>query len=109
MRDTAEILTAIGLDVRDLTPQERLRGFSGVVAARVRPEGLAGNRVRPGDLIFGVNESRISNSTEFYLHLSASAATQATTVHLFRNGQHITANVPALPRKEEASPENPER
>ena len=118
-RDTGEILAAIGLDVRDLTPQERLRGFSGVVAARVRPEGLAGgNRIRPGDLIVGVNESRISNSTEFYLYLSASAAVQATTVHLFRNGQHMTANLPVLPRKEEEgpveneppkSPEKPER
>jgi S1-C subfamily serine protease len=105
-RDTGEILTAIGLDVRDLTPQERLRGFSGVVVARVRPEGLAGNRIRPGDLIFGVNESRISNSTEFYLYLSASAAVQATTVHLFRNSQHLMANLPVLPRKadEDAPP-----
>ncbi|MCW1883956.1 trypsin-like peptidase domain-containing protein [Luteolibacter flavescens] len=103
-RDTGESLAAIGLDVRDLMPQERLRGFSGVVATRVRPEGLAGNSIRPGDLIVGVNESRISNATEFYLYLSASAAVQATTVHLFRNGEHSTASLPVLPRKEEEGP-----
>ncbi|MCW1921961.1 trypsin-like peptidase domain-containing protein [Luteolibacter arcticus] len=111
IRDPGEILAAIGLDVRDLTPQERLRGFSGVVAARIRPEGLAGNRIRSGDLIFGVNESRISNSMEFYQFLAASVAVQATTVHLFRSGQHMTANLPVLPRKEEKeeTPDDPER
>ena len=105
IRDTGEILTAIGLDVRDLTPQERLRGFNGAVAVRVRPEGLAGNRIRPGDLIYGVNESAISNSMEFYQFLAASVAVQATTVHLLRGGQPVRANLPVLPRKEEAQPE----
>jgi serine protease Do len=107
IRDTGEILTAIGLDVRDLTPQERMRGFSGVAVARVRPEGLAGNRIRAGDLIFGVNESAISNSMEFYQFLAASVAVQATTVHLIRNGQPMKANLPVLPRKEEETQPEP--
>lgn len=108
VRDTDEILGAIGLEVRDLTPQERRSGFSGVVAARISPGGMAGNRVIPGDLIFAVNESRISNSSDFYQFLSASAAVQATTLHLFRDGRHVTASLPVLPRKEEEPPA-PER
>ncbi len=100
-RGMEEILRAIGLDVRDLTPQDRMRGFAGVVVAMVRAEGLVGDQLRPGDLIVGVNESRISNSTEFYLYLSASAAVQVTTLHLFRDGKLMQVNLPVLPRKEE--------
>jgi hypothetical protein len=52
-----------------------------------------------------VNESRISNATEFYLFISASAAVQATTLHLFRNGEPVTVSLPVLPRKEEVPEE----
>ena len=108
-RDMQEILRAIGLQVRDLSAQERLRGFTGVVAVSVSPEGLAGNRVLPGDLIVAVNESRISSATDFYLYLSASAAVQATTLHLFREGQPMAVNLPVLPRKEEQAAPPPEK
>lgn len=100
-RDPQEVLRAIGLDVRDLTPQERMGGFSGVVAVVVRTEGLAAGRLFPGDLIYGVNESRISSSTEFYLYLSASAAVQATSLHVYRKGQQSVVNLPVLPRQVE--------
>lgn len=99
-RDEEEILRAIGLDVRNVTPQERLRGFYGVVASVVRPEGLAADRVQAGDLIYALNESRIHNSNEFYLYLSASAAVQATTLHVYRKGQQMRVNLPVLPRTE---------
>ena len=103
-RDMQEILAAIGLEVRDLSREEQMRGFSGVVAVAASPHGLAGNRVLPGDLIVSVNESRIANATEFYLYLSASAAVQATTLHLFRQGQPMAIHLPVLPRKEEPDP-----
>lgn len=108
-RDTEEILRAIGLQVRDLSAQERLRGFTGVVAVSVAPEALAGSRVLAGDLIVGVNESRVGSATDFYLYLSASAAVQATTLHLIREGQPMAVNLPVLPRKEDQIPPLPEK
>ena len=104
-----ETLRAIGLQVAELTTQERAGGFSGVLAVAVSPDGLAANRVLPGDLILGVNESRVTNATEFYQYLSASAAVQATSLYLLRQGTEVKVNLPVLPRKEESAEEAPKQ
>ena len=106
-RDMQETLRAIGLQVAELSTQERIRGFSGVLAVAVSPDGLAANLVLPGDLILGVNETRVSNATEFYQYLSASAAVQATSLYLLRQGTEWKVNLPVLPRKEESPEEVP--
>lgn len=108
-RDMQETLRAIGLQVAELSTQERIRGFSGVLAVAVTPDGLAANRVVPGDLILGVNESRVSNATEFYHYLSASAAVQVTTLYLLRQGAEVKVNLPVLPRKEESVEDAPKQ
>lgn len=108
-RDMQETLRAIGLQVAELSTQERIRGFSGVLAVAVTSDGLAANRVFPGDLILGVNESRVSNATEFYHYLSASAAVQVTTLYLLRQGAEVKVNLPVLPRKEESVEEAPKQ
>ncbi len=100
-RDPAEVLTAIGVEVRDLATEERYRGLTGVVVTKVNPGGLAADRLRPGDLIVGVNQTRVANAPEFYLYLSSTAAVQASTVQFFRNGIYMRADLPVLPRKEE--------
>jgi S1-C subfamily serine protease len=100
-----EILRAIGVRVTDLATQERIRGLSGALVVAVSPEGLAAGRVLPGDLIFAVNESRVSDSTQFYLYASASAAVQATSLYLVRQGQELKVDLPVLPREEVVAPE----
>jgi len=104
-RDTQEVLSAIGLDVRDLTPQERLMELSGVVVVGVRPGGLAADRVRPGDVIFAVNRNYVRTAYEFYQYLAATAAVQATALNYIRDGQIARADLPVLPRKEDPEPE----
>ncbi len=96
--DPDEVLQTLGIDVRDLSVQERLRGFRGVIVTAVTPAGLAASQVQPGDLIFAVNNTRIGGAGEFFLHLAASAAVQDTSLHLVRNGQVARVNVPAVPR-----------
>jgi serine protease Do len=108
-RDMQETLRAIGLQVAELSTQERIRGFSGVLAIAVSPDGLAANRVLPGDLILGVNETRVTNATEFYQYLSSSAAVQATSLYLLRRGTEVKVNLPVLPRKEESVEEAPKQ
>ena len=103
-RDPQEVLMAIGIEVRDLTTEERYRGLTGVVVANVRPGSLASDRVRPGDLIVGVNQTRVSSSPEFYLFLSSTAAVQNTMLQFFRDGVFMRADLPVLPRKEEEKP-----
>jgi Do/DeqQ family serine protease len=99
-RDPEEVLQTLGIEVRDLSVHERLRGFRGVVVTGVAPRGLAADKLIPGDLIIGVNHSGISGASEFFLHLSASAAVQDTTLHLIREGKPLRVTVPALPRSE---------
>ncbi len=99
-RDPEEVLDAIGIQVRDLLVPERLRGYRGVAVTAVAENGIAASQVRVGDLILGVNNSRISSASEFFLHLAASAAVQDTSLQVFREGQVLRLNLPALPQQE---------
>jgi serine protease Do len=98
-RDPEQILQSLGIQVRDLTVPERMRGFRGVAVTSVTNDGLAAGQVLPGDLIVAVNNTRIGGASEFFLHLAASAAVQNTGLHLIREGELITVNLPALPRQ----------
>lgn len=99
-RNPDEVLKAIGIQVRDLLVPERLRGYRGVAVTAVAENGIAASQVRVGDLILGVNNSRISSASEFFMHLAASAAAQDTSLQVFREGQMLRLNLPALPQQE---------
>ncbi len=99
-RDPDEILRAIGIEVRDLSVPERMRGYRGVVVTGLTENALAADKMRPGDLIIAVNNARISGASEFFLHLSASAAVQDTTLVVYRDGKSARVTLPAVPRKE---------
>ncbi len=99
-RDPEEVLKVLGIQVRDLAVPERLRGYRGVVVTAVAEGGLAATQVRVGDLVVGVNNSRVSGASEFFLHLAASAAVQDTSLQVLREGQVLRLSLPALPRQE---------
>jgi len=98
--DPDVILQALGIEVRDLSVPERMRGYRGVVVTGLAERALAGDLVKPGDLIIAVNNSRIGSAAEFFLNLAASAAVQDTTLSLYREGKAMRVNLPALPREE---------
>lgn len=91
-----EILSALGIAVRDLTVQERLRGFRGVVVTRIAEDGLAEGLLQPADLILAVNHAQVDSAVDFYVNLAASAAVQPTNLHLLRNGARLQVNLPPL-------------
>lgn len=97
-RDPEEVLQTLGIEVRDLSVPERMRGFRGVVVTRISSAGLANGIVQPGDLIIAVNNARVSGASEFFLNLSASVAVQDTALLLIRNGKSQRVTLPALPR-----------
>ncbi len=99
-RDPEAILQALGIQVRDLSVPERMRGFRGVVVTALGENALAGDLMQIGDLILAVNNSPISGASEFFLNLAASAAVQDTTLQVFRDGKNIRVSLPALPREE---------
>ncbi|MEO8614313.1 MAG: trypsin-like peptidase domain-containing protein [Luteolibacter sp.] len=99
-RDPEAILQALGIEVRDLSVPERMRGFRGVVVTGLGDHALAGELVKAGDLILAVNNSRIGSATEFFLNLAASAAVQDTTLSIIRDGKPQRVSLPALPRQE---------
>jgi Do/DeqQ family serine protease len=99
-RDPEEILQAIGIEARDLSVPERMRGFRGVVVTGLAANSLAAGQVQTGDLILAVNNARISGASEFFLHLAASAAVQDTSLIMIREGKSLRVTLPALPRRE---------
>ncbi len=99
-RDPEEVLQALGVQVRDLSVPERMRGFRGVVVTSLAANGLAADHLKPGDLVISVNNARITGAREFFQHLAASAAVQDTSLRLLREGKPLRATLPALPRKE---------
>lgn len=98
-RDAEQVLQALGITARDLSMQETLRGFRGAVVTQVARGALAADVVKPGDLVVAVNQSQINSANEFYIHLAASAAVQATSLQLLRNGKAIRVNLPVQPRE----------
>jgi serine protease Do len=94
-KDNLVILKNVGVEVRDLTAPERALGYTGVLVTGLLPEGKAEGVLQPGDLIISLNNSRIRNTNEFYLHLAASAAVQATSLNVIRAGSHIRLILPA--------------
>lgn len=98
--DPEAVLLQLGVEVRDLVVQERLRGLRGVVVTAVAPDGLADGGLAPGDLVMMVNDARVGSAREFFLHLAASAAVQDTSLHVLRGNQLLRVNLPAIPREE---------
>ncbi len=98
-QEPEKVLRALGIEVRDLSVPERMRGHRGVVVTGVTADGLAAGRVKAGDLIIALNNSRIGSASEFFSYLAASAAVQETRLHVIREGQLVQVNLPALPRR----------
>ena len=98
-RDPNQVLKAIGIAARDLSLPEQLRGFRGAVITHVTPKSLAEGRVQPGDLVIAVNQSQISDANELLLHLAASAAVQATSLRIFRDGKQASVTLSALAKE----------
>jgi serine protease Do len=102
-RDPELVLQSLGIEVRDLSVPERLRGIRGVVVLRLSPDALAAEKVMAGDLIYAVNGTRVGSANEFFLHLAASAAVQSTSLQMLRDGQDTRVDLPALPRLEDGT------
>lgn len=94
-KDNQAILRKIGIKVRDLSAPERALGYTGVLVTGLLPEGKAAGILQPGDLIISLNNSRISSTNDFYLHLAASAAMQATNLSVLRAGSPHRLSLPA--------------
>ncbi len=99
-REPEEILQAIGIDVRDLSVPERMRGLRGVVVTNLAPKSLAERLLQPEDLIFAVNNTRISSAREFFMLLAASASSRDTSVQFVRDGRMLMVTLPAVPSAE---------
>jgi serine protease Do len=97
VRDPDAVLQAVGIEVRDLAVQERLRGFRGVVVTRLLSGALAQGRVQPGDLIVAVNQTRVGSAHEFFHYLAASAVDQTTALTVLRGGQYHRVELPPVP------------
>jgi serine protease Do len=94
-KDNIEILRGVGVEVRDVTEAERASGYGGVLVTAILAEGQAAGILQPGDLIVNLNNSRISSSNEFYLHLVASAAVQSTSLGIVRAGKPLRLSLPS--------------
>lgn len=90
------ILKTVGVEVRDLSPAELALGYRGVLVTSLLPGGKTSQLFQPGDLILSLNNTRPANANEFYLHLAASAALQATSFSVLRAGSLLQLSLPVL-------------
>lgn len=91
------ILRKVGLEVRGLSIQERMRGYRGVVVTGTRAGSLAEGRLLPGDLIYELNGNRFSTAVDFFMKLAASARTQKAQLKLLRAGEMVQVLLPDIP------------
>lgn len=98
--DSAHLLKSLGLEIRDLTVPERLRGFRGVLVTGVAENGPAGRQLQAGDLIVAVNQTQTTDLREFLGNLSASIAKRDTALIFSRQGRAYRVLLPALPHQE---------
>lgn len=94
--EVERVLKAIGLEVRALSIQERMRGYRGVVVTGIRPGVLAEGRLQAGDMIYAVNGSRFSTAVDFFMQLAGSAADQETRLELMRKGEMVQVVLPQV-------------
>ncbi|MFK7851431.1 MAG: trypsin-like peptidase domain-containing protein [Akkermansiaceae bacterium] len=89
-----EILRGVGVKVQNISGSEGANNSLWVVVQQVLPSGTAHSVLQPGDLIIELNNSPISNSEEFYLHLAASAAVQPTSLQILRKSKPLRVSIP---------------
>jgi serine protease Do len=96
-RDLEQILRAIGMQVRDLSVPERMRGYRGVVVTAIADHTLAAGLLKPGDLVMRINGAPIRGAIEFFQNLADSAAVQETILDIYRDGKMQRVNLLMVP------------
>jgi len=95
-RELEKVLRALGIQVRELSVPERMRGFRGVVVTSLSPEGLGAKVLQSGDLITAVNGDSVSGAVEFFIKLGASAGNQETRLLVRRSGESMGLILPEV-------------
>lgn len=97
LADDREILARIGLQVRDLSVLERMRGAQGILVVGILPDSTAAAAgVRPGDLILEVNQRRAVEAGDLLARIAASATIQETRLDLRRESESLIVTLPKL-------------
>lgn len=95
-RELERVLRALGIEVRELSVPERMRGFRGVVVTSLSSEGLAAKILQPGDLITSVNGEPVAGAVEFFMKLGASAGKNETRLIIRRSGEALGVTLPVV-------------
>lgn len=95
IKDNLEILRKVGIQVRDLTDEERTFNNTGVLITRVFANGRAAGKLQPSDLIVFLNDKNISSSKEFYQSLVSHTSVQTVNLIVVRSGLTIPISLPA--------------
>lgn len=96
--NTEMVLRAIGLEVRDLTVRENIRGYRGVVVTKITSNSLSAPELAVGDLIVKLNGSTIQGAHQFFLELASSVPQRQTSLLVYRNGRRMNLTLPSLSR-----------
>jgi len=97
----ASVIDAVGVVVRNLDARERHRGLRGIFVSRVDPTKAAAKHLMRGDLILAVNNVRVESANEFFIHLTSSAVSRETSIHLIRSGEPLRVVLPPVSRTSE--------
>lgn len=90
------IADALGIEVADLTPKQRVslglgENTPAVLISDVKPGSQAEKRFRAGDLIHQINQDAVTNTSVFYDLLGSLPQDKVTVLVLSRDGRMIRA------------------
>jgi Do/DeqQ family serine protease len=78
--------TWLGMSVRELPREMRMRGFSGVIISEIDPEGAAAEAgLQQGDIIVSINRKKVDNIAE-YARAVAESEAKGSAVLLVKRG-----------------------
>ncbi|BCX47857.1 serine protease, S1-C subfamily [Haloferula helveola] len=97
-----EVLRKVGILTRDPAP-----GQLGVTVTEILPDSIAAGRIIVSDLITAVNQTPVRSVEEFERQVAASAAAQATSFQIVRNGRTVRVVLQPLPREESGEDTTP--
>jgi len=86
--ETKAILKAIGLTVRDPSPQEIAEGIQGIIVEQILPDSQLKGQVVTGDIIRAINRKPMHDKYNFFKALVESLSVQKTEL-IIQRGQNM--------------------
>jgi len=97
LADDGEVLRKVGIQVRDLSVLERMKGAQGILISRVLADSESHKAgLQAGDLILEINNRRVVEARDLVARIAASAVVQETILNVQRGDTSLQIVLPQV-------------